>query len=65
MTLRELEAAIERLPPDELAELAAWFEEFQAARWDRRIGADRRSGRLDEAVGDAEREFESGERRPV
>ncbi len=29
-TVAEIEAAIERLPPDELRQLLAWVEEYQA-----------------------------------
>jgi hypothetical protein len=30
MDIKEIESAITRLPPSDLAELAKWFEEFQA-----------------------------------
>jgi hypothetical protein len=47
MTIEEIEKAVSQLPPDDLARFRAWFEEFEAARFDRRIEADAVSGRLD------------------
>ena len=47
MTLSELEKAIAKLPPDELARFRAWFEAFDAARFDEKIERDARAGRLD------------------
>ena len=46
-TAIEIERAIEKLPPEELARLRAWFAEFDAARWDREIEHDVALGRLD------------------
>ena len=40
MSVQEIEAAIEQLPPDDLAALAAWFAEHRAATWDARIVLD-------------------------
>jgi hypothetical protein len=47
MTIEEIEEAVSQLPPDELARFRAWFEEFEAARFDRKIEQDAASGRLD------------------
>jgi hypothetical protein len=47
MTIEEIEKAVSQLPPDELARFRAWFEEFEAARFDRKIEQDAASGRLD------------------
>jgi hypothetical protein len=33
MTVEEIEAAILKLPPDELDEFRAWFEQFEASRF--------------------------------
>ena len=55
-TATEIERAIERLPPEELARLRVWFAEFDGAMWDRQFEADAGSGRLDglakEAISD-------------
>ena len=65
MSVEEIESAIARLPPSELARLAEWFEEFQARVWDRRIEQDVQTGRLDGLIEEAEREFESGRCEPL
>ena len=65
MDVKEIETAIARLPPAKLAELAKWFEEFQAQAWDARIERDSEEGRLDSLIEQAEREFESGRCEPL
>jgi len=47
MTVEDLEKAIAKLPPDQFAEFRAWFEEFDAARFDQKIERDAKSGKLD------------------
>ena len=47
MTVEDLEKAVSKLPPDDLARFRAWFEEFEATRFDRKIERDATSGRLD------------------
>jgi hypothetical protein len=52
----EIEQAIRRLEPKDLAALRAWFAEFDAENWDQQFEADVKSGRLDalakEAIAD-------------
>jgi len=56
MTIEDIERAVAKLPPDQLAEFRAWFEEFDAARFDQKIERDASAGKLDrlaeEAIGD-------------
>jgi len=59
-TAREIEAAIRQLPADELAELRAWFVEFDAAEWDRQFEEDVAAGRLDALADEALRDFREG-----
>lgn len=47
-TLQEIEAAIERLSPEEIDRLAGWFEERFQSHWDRQLEDDASSGRLDD-----------------
>ena len=47
MTLSDLEKAIAKLPPDDLARFRAWFEQFDAARFDEKIESDAKTGKLD------------------
>jgi hypothetical protein len=55
-TVEELEAAVQRLSAEELATFRAWFAEFDANEWDRKLEADVAAGRLDwlaaEAIAD-------------
>jgi hypothetical protein len=65
MRLQEIESAVTRLSPDELASFARWFDEFIADEWDKRIEADVKSGKLNEQVRQADSEFEAGRCRPL
>ena len=47
MTLEDLKQAIAKLGSDDLARFRAWFEEFDAARFDQKIERDAKAGRLD------------------
>lgn len=47
MSVEELEKAVASLPPDLLARFREWFEEFEAARFDAKIEADAKGGKLD------------------
>jgi len=65
MSLPELEAAVAQLSAAELTAFARWFEEHLADAWDRRIEADIRAGRLDEAGRRADADFEAGRCQPL
>jgi hypothetical protein len=65
MDVKEIESAIAQLPPSELAELAKWFEEFQARAWDEQLEHDVRGGRLDALIQQAEQDFEQGQCEPL
>jgi hypothetical protein len=60
MSLDELETGVTNLRPEELTAFARWFDGFLADAWDRRIEADIRAGRLDEAGRRADADFEAG-----
>ncbi len=60
MSVKELEAAVTKLSPDELARFAEWLEEYRADEWDRRIEADALAGRLDALGRQADEDFEAG-----
>jgi len=65
MDVKEIESAIARLPPSELAELARWFEEYHARVWDEQIEQDFKAGKLDGLIEQAEQEFERGQCEPL
>jgi hypothetical protein len=47
MTIEDLEKAVAKLPPDQLAKFRDWFETFDAARFDQKIERDAKAGKLD------------------
>jgi hypothetical protein len=46
-TVEDIEKAVSKLAAEDLARFRAWFEEFDAARFDRKIELDAQSGKLD------------------
>ncbi len=65
MSIDELEAAVQRLPENELKSFAQWFEEYLADQWDRQIEADIAAGRLDHLGDRAQAAFDAGECSPL
>lgn len=59
-TATEIERAIEKLPPDELARFRAWFAEFDAAAWDRQLEQDVADGKLDALAEEALKDLRQG-----
>ena len=45
-TVEEIEAAIQRLPQNEVATLAEWLDEYAETQWDKRMAVDAQSGAL-------------------
>ena len=64
-TIEDIEKAVEQLPPDKLAKFRAWFEQFEASRFDRKTEQDVRSGRLDQLAEEALREYRDGRTREL
>ena len=56
----DLERRVTTLSPDELTEFRRWFEEFDAAAWDRQIESDVGAGKLDALADKALREHAAG-----
>ena len=65
MTVEDLEKAIAKLPPGDLARFRAWFEEFEAARFDRKIESDVAAGRLDRLADAALTDLSQGRAREL
>ena len=65
MTIREIEKAITELSIKDVAELSAWFADFQAKRWDEQIERDLDEGRLDALLEEVDAEYEAGKARPL
>ena len=65
MTIEDLEKAVAKLPPDQFAKFRTWFEEFDAARFDRKIERDAKAGRLDGMADQAIDDFRKGRAREL
>ena len=65
MSVQEIESAISKLPPEQLAALGAWFDEYRADEWDRQIEADAKAGRLDSLIAEAQADVAAGRTRPL
>lgn len=65
MTIEDIEKAVAKLPPNELARFRAWFEEFEAARFDRKIERDAASGKLDRLADEAVADYRKGRAREL
>lgn len=61
MSVREIEAAVTQLTPGDLAEFAAWFEEYRAQAWDEQIARDVRAGRFEPVLQRAREQVKSGQ----
>jgi hypothetical protein len=64
-TVKEIEKAIASLSPEEMAQLRAWFVEFDWAAWDRKIERDVETGKLDDLAEKALRDHKSGRTKPL
>jgi hypothetical protein len=65
MTIEDIEKAVAKLPPDQLAEFRVWFEEFDAARFDQKIERDARAGKLDSLADQAIDDLRKGRAREL
>jgi hypothetical protein len=59
-TIEDIEKAVAELSPDQLARFRAWFEEFDAVRFDEKIERDAKAGDLDRLAEQARADFNSG-----
>jgi hypothetical protein len=59
-TVIEIEEAVTKLAPDQLAAFRQWFAEFDAEVWDRQFEADVAAGRLDALAAEAIRDLQEG-----
>jgi hypothetical protein len=64
-TAEDLEKAVEQLPPAELARFRAWFDAFDADRFDAAIERDARDGKLDAFAEEAIAAHRAGQSRDL
>jgi hypothetical protein len=58
--VEEIEAATQRLPPEEYQRIVQWFHDREQARWDEQTDQDSSAGKLDFLFEEAERESAQG-----
>ena len=61
MSIAEIEEAIKKLSPPDLAELAAWFADYQSQQWEKQMEQDLDAGRLDNFLDEVEQEYDRGQ----
>jgi hypothetical protein len=59
-TVQEIEQAVVKLPPHELAAFRNWFLEFDADAWEQQFAADVNAGKLDHLAAHADADFKAG-----
>ncbi len=60
LNVAEIEPAVARLSPADLAEFRAWFARFDAAQWDVEKEQDASSGRLEALANEAIEDLRAG-----
>jgi cell division septum initiation protein DivIVA len=63
MSVQEIEDVLVQMSRDEREQVRAWLDEFEADAWDRQIGEDVKSGRLDALLRQARQEHEASRRK--
>lgn len=63
--IEDIEKAVSQLSPEELSRFRAWFEEFEADRFDRRIEHDAEAGKLDGLIEKARANHKAGRRQEL
>lgn len=61
----DIAKAVSELAPDELSRFRAWFEAFDAERFDAKIERDIAAGRLDSLADEALADLRGGRTRPL
>ena len=64
-TVEKIEKAVSQLPPEELIQFRAWFEEFDAVQFDQKIERDAKSDKLDRLAAQALADFRAGHARDL
>lgn len=65
MTIEDIEKAVAALPPTDLDRFRAWFDAFDAARFDEKIARDAASGKLDRLADEALADYREGRAREL
>ncbi len=63
--LERIEKEIAELSSDELESFRAWFDQFDAARWDRELAGDVKSSALERLAEEALADHRGGRSKPL
>lgn len=63
--IEQIEAGVKSLNHEELAQFRAWFFEFDAHAWDRKIETQQETGALKNLMEEAARDFAAGKAREM
>ncbi len=63
--VQRLEREIEELAPSELAAFRKWFQDYDAARWDKQIEEDAATGKFDRLAQRALADHKAGSTREI
>lgn len=63
--VEKIEQEVQALSPAELAQVRAWFLEYDGAAWDRQLERDAQAGRLDDLAAEALRGHAAGKTKPL
>jgi len=64
-SIKEIEAEIAKLTPDEVRQISKWLAEHEAELWDKEIRSDADSGKLDRFIDEALEEHHQDKTRPL
>ncbi len=65
MNVQDIEKEIQRLLPEQVQELAAWFDEYRSTLWDEKIERDLNAGRLDSMIQKAQNAYSNRQCREI
>ena len=65
MSVEEIEMAVSKLASEQLVKFRAWFEAFDAARFDEKIERDVKSGKLNKLAEQAQARFDKSDVREI
>ena len=63
--VKSIEAAVESLPPLELAEFRRWFAKFDGNAWDKQIEQNAASGKFDQLAAESLADYAAGSARQL
>ncbi len=61
-TVEDIEKAVTKLTPEQLAKFRAWFEDYDARLFDEKIERDAKAGKLDKLAPEARANHKAGRR---